>query len=117
MEGDGKHYQIYTATSGRNLDDYQRLVIAWRNGAPIRLGDVAEITDGPQDLRTLGLFNGSPAVIVLLRKKPGANVIAAVDQLRALLPELQAELPSAVKLRTEERRVGKECVSTCRSRW
>src|SRR3546814_12289427 len=49
MEGDGKHYQIYTATSGRNLDDYQRLVIAWRNGAPIRLGDVAEITDGPQD--------------------------------------------------------------------
>src|SRR3546814_1854122 len=78
MEGDGKHYQIYTATSGRNLDDYQRLVIAWRNGAPIRLGDVAEITDGPQDLRTLGLFNGSPAVIVLLRKKPGANVIAAV---------------------------------------
>src|SRR3546814_4242909 len=58
MEGDGKHYQIYTATSGRNLDDYQRLVIAWRNGAPIRLGDVAEITDGLQDLRTLGLFNG-----------------------------------------------------------
>src|SRR3546814_3952939 len=54
MEGDGKHYQIYTATSGHNLDDYQRLVIAWRNGAPIRLGDVAEITDGPQDLRTLG---------------------------------------------------------------
>src|SRR3546814_1155400 len=73
MEGDGKHYQIYTATSGRNLDDYQRLVIAWRNGAPIRLGDVAEITDGPQDLRTLGLFNGSPAVIVLLRKKPGRS--------------------------------------------
>ncbi|HEY9545901.1 MAG TPA: efflux RND transporter permease subunit, partial [Solimonas sp.] len=99
MEGDGKHYQIYTATSGRNLDDYQRLVIAWRNGAPIRLGDVAEITDGPQDLRTLGLFNGSPAVIVLLRKKPGANVIAAVDQIRALIPELQAELPSDVKLR------------------
>src|SRR3546814_7418370 len=76
-----------------------RSVIAWRNGAPIRLGDVAEITDGPQDLRTLGLFNGSPAVIVLLRKKPGANVIAAVDQIRALIPELQAELPSDVKLR------------------
>src|SRR3546814_15255768 len=104
MEGDGKHYQIYTATSGRNLDDYQRLVIAWRNGAPIRLGDVAEITDGPQDLRTLGLFNGSPAVLVLLRKQPGADVIAAVDQIRPLLPELPADTPSKWKLRATTHR-------------
>ncbi|HET8883714.1 MAG TPA: efflux RND transporter permease subunit [Solimonas sp.] len=98
LEGDGRHYQIYTATSGRNIEDYKRLVVAWRNDAPIRLGDVAEIDDGPQDLRTLGLFNGSPAVIVLLRKKPGANVIATVDAIRALVPELQAELPTDVKL-------------------
>src|SRR3546814_19291683 len=61
MEGDGKHYQIYTATSGRNLDDYQRLVIAWRNGAPIRLGDVAAITDGQKERRPPALFNGPPA--------------------------------------------------------
>ncbi|NGY06701.1 efflux RND transporter permease subunit [Solimonas terrae] len=98
LEGDGKHYQIYTATSGRNLEDYKRLVVAWRNDAPIRLGDVAEISDGPEDLRTLGLFNGSPAVVVLLRKKPGANVIETVNAIRALVPELQAELPNDVKL-------------------
>jgi len=72
--------------------------VAWRDGAAIRLGDVAEVVDGVEDIRTLGLFNGQPAVIVLVTRQPGANVIATVDAVRDLLPELQAQLPPDVKL-------------------
>ncbi|WP_028008238.1 efflux RND transporter permease subunit [Solimonas flava] len=98
LEGDARHFQIYTDLAGRNTDEYRHLVVAWRNNAPVRLGDVATISDGPEDARTLGLFNGKPAVIVLLRKKPGSNVIQTVDAVRALVPVLQAELPTDIRL-------------------
>lgn len=102
IEGDGRRLQIYTgsdtASGGRKAADYVGLVVAWRDGAAIRLGDVAEVVDGVEDIRTLGLFNGQPAVIVLVTRQPGANVIATVDAVRDLLPELQAQLPPDVKL-------------------
>src|SRR5207253_637873 len=85
-------------SGGRKAADYQGLVVAWRGGAPIRLADIAEVIDGVEDSRTLGLFNGEPAVIVLITRQPGANVIEPVDGVRALLPELQAQLPGDVKL-------------------
>ncbi|MDB5889593.1 MAG: acriflavin resistance protein, partial [Polaromonas sp.] len=71
---------------------------AWRDGAAIRLSDVAQVVDGVENVNTLGLFNGEPAVIVLVTPQPGANVIQTVDGVRALLPELQAQLPSDVRL-------------------
>ena len=70
------------------------MVVAWRNGAAVRLDDVAEVIDGVENTRTLGLFNGKPAVIVLITRQPGANVIETVDGVRALLPELRAQLPA-----------------------
>ncbi len=104
VEDEGRRLQIYTeaansASGGRYAADYQDLVIAWRNGAAIRLGDVATVSDGVEDIRTLGLFNGEPAVIVLVTRQPNANVIETVDRVRALLPELQAQLPADVLLR------------------
>ena len=75
-----------------------RLVVAWRNGAAVRLDDVAEVRDGVENIHTLGLFNGKPAVIVLITRQPGANVIETVDDVRALLPELQDQLPADIKL-------------------
>ncbi|WP_019142866.1 efflux RND transporter permease subunit [Noviherbaspirillum massiliense] len=103
LEGNGRRLQIYTqagAGSGRpRAADYRGLVVAWRNGAPVRLADVAEVVDGVEDTHTLGLFNGEPAVIVLVTQQPGANVIETVDGVRALLPELQAQLPQDVQLR------------------
>ena len=100
--GGGQRLQIYsgtnTATGGRKAADYRDLVVAWRNNAAIRLIDVAEVMDGVENTNTLGLFNGEPAVIVLVTRQPGANVIETVDGVRALLPELQAQLPSDVKL-------------------
>lgn len=102
IEGNGKRLQIYsvsnTATGGLKAADYRGLVVGWRNGAAIRLQDVAEVSDGVENINTLGLFNGEPAVIVLITRQPGANVIATVDGVRALLPELQAQLPQDVHL-------------------
>ena len=75
--------QIYTNAAGRKAADYRPLVVAWRNGAAVRLGDVADVTDGVAETRTLGLFNGKPAIIVLVTRQPGANVIETVDACRA----------------------------------
>jgi len=103
IEGAGRQLQIYTgagsADKGRpTAADYRGLVVAWRNGAAIRLADIAEVNDSVENINTLGLFNGEPAVIVLVTLQPGANAIETVDEVRALLPELQAQLPSDIKL-------------------
>jgi multidrug efflux pump len=98
VEGGGRRLQIYTEATGRTAADYRGLVVAWRNSAPIRLSDVAEVEDGPEDRNTLGLFNGQQAVIVLITRQPGANIIETVDGVRALLPSLRAQLPADVNL-------------------
>ncbi|MES2070852.1 MAG: efflux RND transporter permease subunit [Pseudomonadota bacterium] len=102
IEGEGRRLQIYsqasTATGGRSAADYRGLVVAWRNGAAIRLDDVAQVIDGVEDTHTLGLFNGEPAVIVLVTRQPGANVIETVDGVRALLPSLRAQLPQDIEM-------------------
>jgi multidrug efflux pump len=104
IEGDERRLQIYSqvgagVVGGRPMAaDYRGLVVGWRNGAAIRLDDVAEVEDGVENSRTLGLFNGDPAVVVLVTRQPGSNVIETVDGVRALLPELQAQLPQDVQL-------------------
>ena len=102
IEGNGKRLQIYSQAAntngGRSAADYRGMVVSWRDGAAIRLQDVANVTDGVENVNTLGLFNGDPAVIVLVTRQPGANVIQTVDGVRALLPILQAQLPSDVRL-------------------
>lgn len=102
LETNGRSLQIYTQTGAANsrpaAADYKGLVIAWRNGSAIRLSDIATLNDGAEDSHRLGLFNGQPAVIALISKQPGANVIETVDEIRALLPNLQASLPADIKL-------------------
>jgi len=98
IEGDGRRLQIYTQAPARRAADYAPMVVAWRNGAAVRLDDVAEVSDGVENTRTLGLFNGKPAVIILVTRQPGANVIKTVDGVLALLPELRAQLPAQIAL-------------------
>ncbi|NGZ85575.1 efflux RND transporter permease subunit [Duganella aceris] len=102
LQGNGRRLQIYSesanASGGRSAVDYRNLVVGWRNDTAIRLQDVAEVVDGVEDQNNLGLFNGQPAIIVLLRPQAGANVIETVDSVRAQLPQLQAQLPSDVKI-------------------
>ncbi|MFC0169837.1 efflux RND transporter permease subunit [Pseudoduganella danionis] len=102
LQGNGRRLQIYTesahATGGRSAADYRNLVVGWRNDTAIRLQDVAQVVDGVEDQNNLGLFNGQPAIVVILRSQAGANVIETVDSVRAQLPLLQAQLPSDVKI-------------------
>ncbi|MBI1682408.1 efflux RND transporter permease subunit [Caulobacter hibisci] len=98
VEGDGKRFQIYTSSGGRKAADYAGLLVAWRGDAGVKLSDVAEVKDSVADTRTLGLFNGKPAIIVLITRQPGANIIETVDSVRASLPELREQLPSDIKV-------------------
>ncbi|HEX5345047.1 MAG TPA: efflux RND transporter permease subunit, partial [Duganella sp.] len=102
IQGEGRRLQIYSesanAIGGRSAADYRNLIVGFRNGTPIRLQDVADVVDGVEDQNNLGLFNGQPAIIVILRSQAGANVIETVDSVRAQLPTLQAQLPPDVTI-------------------
>lgn len=98
IEQQGRRLQIYTTAPGLRAADYRDLVVAWRGGAAVRLSDVAEVRDSVENTRTQGLFNGQPAVIVLVTQQPGANIIETVDSVRRLLPELSAQLPRDIQV-------------------
>ncbi len=82
----------------RTANQYMPLVITYQNGSAVRLSDVADVQDSVEDLRTAGLANGKPAVLVILFRQPGGNIIETVDRVRALLPQLEASMPGSVKL-------------------
>ncbi|SFU76217.1 multidrug efflux pump [Methylobacterium sp. 174MFSha1.1] len=81
-------------------EDWAEVIVAFRNGRPIRLGDVAEVTDSVTDTRLAGWFNGERGVVVFVRKQPDANVVETVDALKAALPELARWLPPSLKVHT-----------------
>jgi multidrug efflux pump len=81
-----------------NAVDYRPLIITYRNSAPVRIGDVADVTDSVEDLRTSGYANGKPSVLLIISRQPGANIIETVDRITALLPELHASIPPAIDL-------------------
>src|SRR5262249_33605652 len=79
-------------------EEYRPLILSYRNGAAIRLSDVGEVDDSVENLRNAGIANGKPAVLVILFAQPGANIIETVDRVKALLPQLQASIPAAIRL-------------------
>jgi multidrug efflux pump len=78
--------------------EYRPLVISYRNGAAVRLQDVGDVVDSVEDVRTGGYANGKPAVLIIVSREPGANIIAAVDGIRTLMPTLQASIPPTINL-------------------
>jgi multidrug efflux pump len=98
IEVGGRHYQLYTNDQARRADQYKGLVIAYRNGAAVRLADLAEVVDSVEDLRNQGLANGRPSVLVILSREPGANIIDTVDRVKDVLPQLQASIPAGAEL-------------------
>ncbi len=98
LEDGDSNWQIYANDQAEKAADYRPLIVSYHNGAPVRLSDVAEVTNSVQDLRNAGLANGKPAVLLILYKQPGANIIDTVDRIRALLPQLTASIPQAIKL-------------------
>jgi len=93
-----QRYQLYANDQGVRADDYRSLIIAYRNGAPVRLTDVGEVTDSVENIRNAGLANGKPAVLIILYRSPNANIIATVDRVKALLPTLRASISPAIDL-------------------
>ena len=98
FDGPTRSYTINANDQLRKASDYNDLVIAYRNGAPVKLSDVAKATEGAENTRLAGWMNTTEAVIMNVQRQPGANVIEVVDRIHALLPQLRAALPAAVDL-------------------
>jgi multidrug efflux pump len=98
LEDNGRSFQLYTNDQASHAAEYRPLVVAYRNGAAVRLTDVAEVDDSVEDLRNAGLYNGQPTVSVIIYRQPGANIISTVNGIRAALPQLAASLPGAAEL-------------------
>ncbi len=91
-----QRYQVYANDQANHADDYKNLIVAYRNGAPVRLSDVGEVTDSVENLRNAGLANGKPAVLIILYRAPGANIISTVDLVKSLMPQLRASVSPAI---------------------
>ena len=98
LEAGEKHWQIYTNDQARDASEYRDLIVAWRKGAAVTLSDVAEVQNSVEDVRNQGLFNGEPAVLVIINKQPNANIIQTIDRIMALLPQLRASIPADIKI-------------------
>jgi multidrug efflux pump len=93
--------QAYTIAANDQIaaaDAYKPIIIAYRNGSPVTIGDVARIVDGLENDRTGGWYNGTPAVVIDIQRQPGANVIEVVRQIRKAIPALQRMIPAGIKL-------------------
>ena len=99
VEDGDKQWQIYANDQAHKAAQYIPLIVAYRSGAAVRLGDVAEVVDSVQDLRNAGISNGKPAVIVQLFRQPGANIIETADRVRAVMPQLGAALPGEIDMK------------------
>ncbi len=84
--------QLFTAR------EYAPLIVKYRNGAPVRLQDIGTVTDSVQDIRAFGMANGKPSILLIIFRQPGANIIGTVDRIRALLPQLEAQIPADMNL-------------------
>ena len=98
IEVGSQHYQLYTNDQANLAADYKPLIIAYRNGAPVKLSDIADVQDSVENVRNEGVANGSPAVLVIVFRQPGANIIDAVDAVKAALPQLEAAMPSDINV-------------------
>jgi multidrug efflux pump len=96
IEPGDRRYQLYTNDQATVAAQYRNLVVAYRNGAPVALSELAEVNDSVENIRNLGLANGKPSVLTILYRQPGANIIDVVDRVRALLPRLTAAIPRDV---------------------
>ena len=93
--------QSYTLNTNDQLlkpPAYDNLIVAYRNGAPVRIGDIGKVIEAPENDLLAGWFNNQRAIILAIQRQPGANVIKTVDSIKALMPQLQASLPPAVKI-------------------
>ncbi len=100
FDGKQQGYQIAANDQLTTAQDYSQVVVAYRNGAPVMLKDVAKIVNGVENVKQAAWMNRDPAVIVNIQRQPGANIIQVVDRVKALMPKLRATVPSSVDIVT-----------------
>jgi multidrug efflux pump len=98
LDGPARSWTINANDQIQSPDEYRNIIVAYKNGNPIRLSDVAEVANGPQNVYLAGWVNNTPGIILNIQRQPGANVIEVVDHIKALLPQLSASLPAAVEV-------------------
>ena len=98
VEDDRHYWQIQANDQAKSAKEYLPLIVAYRNGAAVRIADLGTAVDSVEDLRNAGLKNGKPSVLLILFKQPGANVIETVEKVKAMLPQLRASIPNAIDL-------------------
>ena len=98
LENDRYHWQVMVNDQLSRAEQYKPLIVAWRDGAPVRVSDVAKVEDSVEDLYQTGFFNDRKAILMILRRQADANIIETVDAVRAQLPMLSALMPADVKM-------------------
>ena len=106
IEQGAQRFQVYVNDTATRADQYRTLIVAYRNGAAVRLSDVAQVSDSVEDVRNLGMSDNKPAVLVILFRTPGANIVQTVANVKAVLPQLRAALPPSVDLAVAIDRTG-----------
>ena len=99
LENGQNYWQIQANDQASKAQNYAPLIISYKNGNPVLLKDVADVIDSNQDLHNAGSANGKPSVVILMFRQPNANIIATVDRVKALLPELSASIPREINLK------------------
>jgi len=96
--GPDRNYVVQTSGQLMAADQYRPIAVAWRNGSPVRLSEVANVYDGVENPRNASWYNGRPTIYLAIARQPGTNTVEVVDRIKALLPDLQAQLPAALQL-------------------
>ena len=99
LEDGDRHWQIGANDQARRAAEYLPLIVSFKDGAPVRLADVADVVDSVQDLRNAGSADGRPSVLLIINRQPGANIIETVDRVRELVPQLRASIPAAIDMK------------------
>jgi multidrug efflux pump len=106
LNGPISRWQVNATDQLFHASEYAPLIVAYRNGAPVRLRQLGNVIDSVEDIRNVGADNGRPSILLAIMRQPGANVIEVVDHIKSLLPELQADLPPSVHLEIAQDQTG-----------
>ncbi len=100
LENEHRQWIIQANDQAKTAADYKPVIVVWRNGAPVRLEDVATVSDSVQDIRNIGLTNGKRSVMLILYRQPGANIIETVARVKAIMPQLESAIPAGIRIQT-----------------
>ncbi|WP_428566391.1 MAG: efflux RND transporter permease subunit [Solidesulfovibrio sp. DCME] len=99
VSGPSKEYTVRSSGKLLSAEGYKPLIVAWRGGAPVRLAEIASVTDSVEETRRYNWFSGTPGMVLAVQRQPGTNTVEVVDSVKKLLPSFQAQLPGSVSLR------------------